>query len=211
MTTGRCLVLWLAQAIVSGARSGESNGSREHTSEKRRKDRRCGRLGSVRHLIISFAREPHLLLGENLGRNGPQFRATRGLIQARFSPAVARWNRYPPGEQPLRGPITSVVDQGARDKARVRSGSLARLRRRPMTSGLPSTTDLDEMRERVRLVPCVDGSGLARAFFTVLQHWSVQPCVRPVGAVHMTAGHNALRGSGPDQHLAFKNALAHVG
>src|SRR6266849_1726084 len=25
---------------------------------------------------------------------------------------------------------------------------------------------------------------------------SVQPCVRPLGAVHMTAGHNALRGSG---------------
>jgi len=58
VTTGRCLVLWLAQAIVSGARSGASNGSREHTSEKRRKDRRCGRLGSVRHLIISFARSP---------------------------------------------------------------------------------------------------------------------------------------------------------
>jgi hypothetical protein len=27
----------------------------------------------------------------------------------------------------------------------------------------------------------------------------------------MTAGHNALRGSGPDQQLAFKNALAQVG
>jgi len=27
----------------------------------------------------------------------------------------------------------------------------------------------------------------------------------------MTAGHNALRRSGPDQQLAFKNALAHVG
>src|SRR3954451_2036885 len=24
-----------------------------------------------------------------------------------------------------------------------------------------------------------------------LQHWSVQPCVRPLDAVHMTAGHNA--------------------
>src|SRR4051812_27033494 len=31
-----------------------------------------------------------------------------------------------------------------------------------------------------------------------LQHWSVQPCVRPLRAVHMTAGHNALRGSGPE-------------
>ena len=43
-------------------------------------------------------------------------------------------------------------------------------------------------------VPCVDGSGLARAFFTVLQHWSVQPCVRPFDAVHMTA----YSGSIPD-------------
>ncbi len=31
------------------------------------------------------------------------------------------------------------------------------------------------------------------------QHRSVQPCVRPIDAVHMTAGHNALRGSGPGQ------------
>src|SRR5664279_758304 len=61
------------------------------------------------------------------------------------------------------------------------------------------------------MCPCVDGSGLARAFFTVLQHWSVQSCVRPFDAVHMTAGHNALRGSGPDQQLTFKNAMAHVG
>jgi hypothetical protein len=44
-----------------------------------------------------------------------------------------------------------------------------------------------------------------------LQHWSVQPCVRPLGAVHMTAGHNALRGSGPGQQPAFDNALALVG
>jgi hypothetical protein len=36
-----------------------------------------------------------------------------------------------------------------------------------------------------------------KSFFHVLQHWSVQPCVRPFDAVHMTAGHNALRGSGP--------------
>jgi hypothetical protein len=44
-----------------------------------------------------------------------------------------------------------------------------------------------------------------------LQHWSVQPCVRPVCAVHMTAGHNALRGSGPGQKSAFDDALARVG
>jgi hypothetical protein len=52
-------------------------------------------------------------------------------------------------------------------------------------------------------VPCVDGSGLARTFFTS-RRWSVQPCVRPVCAVHMTAGHNALRGSGPGQKPAFE-------
>jgi transposase len=32
-----------------------------------------------------------------------------------------------------------------------------------------------------------------------------------VCAVHMTAGHNALRGSGPGQKHAFKDALAHCG
>ena len=52
---------------------------------------------------------------------------------------------------------------------------------------------------------------VGKSFFHVLQHWSVQPCVRPFSAVHMTAGHNALRGSGPDQQLAFENAMAHVG
>jgi hypothetical protein len=59
-------------------------------------------------------------------------------------------------------------------------------------------------------VPCVDGSELARLFFT-FAGWSVQPCVRPVCAVHMTAGHNAFRGSGPGQKPAFDNALALVG
>ena len=44
-----------------------------------------------------------------------------------------------------------------------------------------------------------------------LQHWSVQPCVRSVSAVHVTAGNNALRGSGPGQKLAFDNVVAHVG
>ena len=58
--------------------------------------------------------------------------------------------------------------------------------------------------------PCVDGSLLARAFFTFAAG-SVQPCVRPVCAVHMTAGHNAFRGSGPGQKPAFDHALAQVG
>src|SRR6187431_1587410 len=62
----------------------------------------------------------------------------------------------------------------------------------------------------VRYVPCVDGSRLASQNFTS-RRWSVQPCVRPVSAVYMTAGHNALRGSGPGQKPAFDNALADVG
>jgi len=62
----------------------------------------------------------------------------------------------------------------------------------------------------VRYVPCVDGSELARRILTY-QSWSVHPCVRPLSAVHMTAGHNALRGSGPGQKDAFDDALARVG
>src|SRR5258707_15797559 len=49
---------------------------------------------------------------------------------------------------------------------------------------------------------------VGKDFLHVLQHWSVQPCVRPFDAVHMTAGHNALRGSGPGQKPAFDNAMA---
>ena len=41
--------------------------------------------------------------------------------------------------------------------------------------------------------------------------WSERPCVRPVDAARMTAGHNALRGSGPGQKPAFDNAMALVG
>src|SRR5262245_44208372 len=55
----------------------------------------------------------------------------------------------------------------------------------------------------VRFVPSVDGSELARLFFT-FAGWSVQPCVRPVSAAHKAAGHNALGGSGPGQKPAFE-------
>src|SRR5215831_20849930 len=58
--------------------------------------------------------------------------------------------------------------------------------------------------------PCVDGSELARTF-SRMQNWSVRPCVRPVSAAHMTAGHNALRGSGPDRKPAFDNASGQLG
>src|SRR6516165_8666600 len=77
-------------------------------------------------------------------------------------------------------------------------------------SALPPKADIGTQPRDVRLVPCVDGSELARRIFTS-QAWSVQPCVRPLSAVHMTAGHNALRGSGPGQKDAFNDALARVG
>src|SRR5262245_37009214 len=77
-------------------------------------------------------------------------------------------------------------------------------------SALPLKADIRVRPPRVRFVPCVDGSELARLFFT-FAGWSVQPCVRPVSAAHKAAGHNALRGSGPGQKPAFENALAHVG
>src|SRR6202045_3750167 len=77
-------------------------------------------------------------------------------------------------------------------------------------SDLPPGTDMFSSTSHVRFVPCVDGSELARRIFTS-QAWSVLPCVRPLGAVHMTAGHNALRGSGPGQQHAFDDAMAQVG
>src|SRR6476661_189495 len=79
-----------------------------------------------------------------------------------------------------------------------------------MSAGLPPIADITRRGWHGRKVPCVDGSELARRIFTA-RRWSVQPCVRPVSAVYMTAGHNALRGSGPGQKPAFDNALAHVG
>ena len=57
---------------------------------------------------------------------------------------------------------------------------------------------------------CVDGSGLARTFFTFAALVGAAMFL-PLGAVHMTAGHNALRGSGPNQTDAFNNALTQVG
>jgi len=58
--------------------------------------------------------------------------------------------------------------------------------------------------------PCPTGSGWQELSSRV-QQWSEQPCVRPVSAVHMTAGHNALRGSGPGHNHAFDHAVAQVG
>ena len=52
---------------------------------------------------------------------------------------------------------------------------------------------------------------VGKSFLHGVQQWSEQPCVRPVSAVHVTAGHNALRGSGPGQFHAFDHAVARVG
>ena len=74
---------------------------------------------------------------------------------------------------------------------------------RQRMSASPQKRTYASLHRDVRFVPCVDGSELARLFFT-FAGWSVQPCVRPVCAVHMTAGHNAFRGSGPGQKPAFE-------
>ena len=59
--------------------------------------------------------------------------------------------------------------------------------------------------------PCVDGSELARKIFTSQIPVGCSHVFGLICAVHMTAGHNALRGSGPGQNPAFDNALALVG
>ena len=67
------------------------------------------------------------------------------------------------------------------------------------------------VRKRLSLCPHVWTAPSWQGLSSRMQHWSVRPCVRPDCAVHMTAGHNALRGSGPDQLLAFDNAWGQVG
>ena len=49
------------------------------------------------------------------------------------------------------------------------------------------------------LPPCVDGSELARTFFTFAALVGAPMCSACVCGSHEAAGHNALRGSGPDQ------------
>jgi hypothetical protein len=114
------------------------------------------------------------------------------LRDPRSSPRAHRWRRsWSCG----RGAAAAV--------AMSELGQSRRSDRGLITSGLPQEADIFRYRRHVSNVPCVDGSELARTFLR-MQHWSVQPCVRPLGAVHMTAGHNALRGSGPGQKHAFK-------
>jgi hypothetical protein len=65
-------------------------------------------------------------------------------------------------------------------------------------SALPPKADICGATRDVRFGPCVDGSELARTFFHVAALVGAAMC-SPVRAVLMTAGHNALRGSGPGQ------------
>src|SRR5215510_10506236 len=61
-----------------------------------------------------------------------------------------------------------------------------------------------------RLAPVCGRLRGGKSFLHVAD-WSVQPCVRPTSAVHMTAGHNALRGSGPDRKPAFEKCIGASG
>ena len=49
-------------------------------------------------------------------------------------------------------------------------GQKRRFDRRPMTSGLPSATDLGEMRKRVRFVPTADSCAAANGVSTQSPH-----------------------------------------
>src|SRR5262245_12798292 len=51
----------------------------------------------------------------------------------------------------------------------------------------------------VRFTPMCGRLRVGKDFLERMQHWSVQPCVRPFSAARRAAGHNALRGSSPDQ------------
>jgi hypothetical protein len=79
------------------------------------------------------------------------------------------------------------------------------------SSALPSTADIPPHRvtsEKCHVWTAPDWQELSSRFC------SIGRCSHVFGLLMrftMTAGHNALRGSGPDQNLAFKNALAHVG
>ena len=77
--------------------------------------------------------------------------------------------------------INARLNPGARSDRNPLRGSVAS---RYVRFG--SLADISELICGVRLVPCVDGSRLASQIFT-LRRWSVQPCVRPVSGVRMTA------------------------
>ena len=114
--------------------------------------------------------------------------------------AVAAWPIAARAQQGERMRRIGVLLPAPSDDSTFRPGSGRSCRGWGKRAG-PSAATCESTHGRLRV---------GKSFFT-LQHWSVQPCVRPVSAVHVTAGHNALRGSGPGHNLAFDNAVAHVG
>ncbi len=100
---------------------------------------------------------------------------------------------------------------------RIAQPALSRQIRDPNVDALVRDVGLPSMNGHIQLDPSRLKSAMCgrlrvgKCFHHVRRLGSVQPCVRPVGAVHMTAGHNALRGSGPGQKPAFDNAMALVG
>jgi hypothetical protein len=79
-----------------------------------------------------------------------------------------------------------------------------------LTSALPLITDSARTLRHVGYVSRVDGA-LARAFLTSLQSWSGAVTCPACLCGREAAGHNALRGSGPNQKHALESALTHTG
>ena len=134
---------------------------------------------------------------------------------------------------------TRGISTGPRARwLQMRSRPLKRSHRRSRTPR-KATSSTRRRRPLQRAVPCPDyprrprvaGTGdqkactyparLRRAALPGSRHYrrirrqprlsDAHRCVRPVGAVHMIAGRNAFRESGPGRKPAFEIALAHVG
>src|SRR5690349_293844 len=105
------------------------------------------------------------------------------------------------------GPRTGRAPYGAKCLLGVNSVASAVLRRRPVYPSWPTYGRQEDLVAKGHVWTAPGWQGL----FSRLQDWSEQPCVRPLSAVHVTAGHNAFRGSGSSQKDAFDNAVARVG
>ncbi len=98
----------------------------------------------------------------------------------------------------------SIPDSMCGDERRFRTGVCKSLVfRTPSRFDSHFQTKASLITRNVRFGSCVDGSPLARVNLTFVQIGRVQSCVRPVDAVLMTAGPNAIRGSGPNHKRAL--------
>src|SRR5215467_5501997 len=119
-----------------------------------------------------------------------------------LSPSTPRaWRRDPYGQ--------AGVDRPARPSRR---GSRCHECRDALARAVSVTAESKNVERRKNLL-----TGGASYKLTTLVHrasrhkWSEQPCVRPVSAVHVTAGHNALRGSGPGQKARIRQCAGPSG